>query len=205
MLEAIIASRNDGKISEIEEILKMPGLKLFAYRDFDDWVEVEESGKDYRENALIKARALVEKFGLAAIGDDSGLEVKALGGAPGVISARYAGKEATAVDNNTKLLKELTGIALKHRQARYVCYAVYADPSHRVLAVEGTCRGSIGFEPQGEHGFGYDPLFIPEGYNKTMAELPIETKNHISHRGKAFTALRRLLETLTSVEAQSTR
>lgn len=202
MLEAIIASRNDGKITEIKEILRLPGLKLLTYHDLDHWVEVEEDGASYRENALLKAKALVEEFGLAAIADDSGLEVRTLGGAPGVLSARYAGTEATDEDNNAKLLKALADVPFEQRKARYVCDAVFVDTSRRVLAAEGTCQGQIGFETRGELGFGYDPLFIPEGYNKTMAELPVEVKNHISHRGKAFTALHELLAMLIQSEAK---
>jgi XTP/dITP diphosphohydrolase len=202
MLEAIIASRNDGKIIEIKEILRLPGLKLLSYHDLDHWIEVEEDGLSYRENALSKASALVEEFGLAAIADDSGLEVIALNGAPGVLSARYAGVDATDEDNNTKLLKALSDVPFEQRKARYVCDAVFVDVSHRVLAAEGTCRGQISLELRGEHGFGYDPLFVPEGYNKTMAELVPEVKNHISHRGKAFTALHALLAMLVQSETK---
>ena len=198
MLRVIIATKNDGKIAEIKRILGLPGLELVTYRDLREWPEVEEHGESFFENALIKARALVDRFGMAAIADDSGLEVDALGGAPGVRSARYAGDRADDRANNEKLLRELVELDFSRRTARFRCVAVYADPEGRVLKAEGAVEGRIGFEPRGEGGFGYDPLFIPYGYDKTLAELGPEIKDKISHRARAFGRLKSELEKLVT-------
>ena len=196
MVKAVIASKNRDKVAEIKEILAMPGLELVTFEEVGVWPEVEETGSSFCENAMIKAKELAGRLGIAALADDSGLEVDALGGAPGVRSARYAGAGADDRANNEKLLKEVAEIPGGKRTARFKCCAVYFNPRGRVLSAEGTLEGEIGREPRGGHGFGYDPLFIPAGHSQTLAELGSEVKNEISHRAKAFRLLRLELEEL---------
>ena len=190
MLELIIASQNEGKIREIVEILDPNDIKVYTYKDFPEWPEVEEIGSTFYDNALIKARALVDAFGKPAVADDSGLEVDALGGKPGVYSARYAGEEGNADKNNAKLLRELHDVPEPQRTARFRCVAVLMTPDGWITSTDGTFEGHIGFEPHGERGFGYDPIFIPEGETRTVAEIPLSEKNKISHRAKAFKKLK---------------
>lgn len=196
MRKAIIASCNQGKIREIEQIVSLSQLELLTYKDFDQWPSVVEAGASYKDNAVVKAKALVKMFNLPALADDSGLEVDVLGGAPGLHSARYAGPQCSAEDNNRKLLKELSNCLGEERTARFRCVAVYLEPTGKMLATEGICEGHIAFKAAGSHGFGYDPLFVPFGYTQTMAELPPELKNKLSHRGKAFGEMKKLLEKL---------
>jgi XTP/dITP diphosphohydrolase len=190
-LKIILATRNSGKITEIKRILTLPQIDFLTYEDFTDWPEVEEEGSNYEENAYIKAAALMEKFGLPAVADDSGLEVDALRGEPGIHSSRYSGQGDEA--NIALLLNKLKGVPWEERTARFRCWAVFVHPDDVVLAADGLCEGHIGFEPKGEGGFGYDPVFIPLGYEVTMAQLPLQEKNKLSHRGKAFRNLRRKL------------
>ncbi|MHB0976599.1 MAG: RdgB/HAM1 family non-canonical purine NTP pyrophosphatase [Candidatus Aquicultorales bacterium] len=194
MVKAVVASRNKGKIAEIREILTVPQLQLLTYEDLDGWPEFEEEGESFYENAMIKARALTGMFGLPAVADDSGLEVDALDGAPGIRSSRYAGEDATDEANNAKLLAELADTPAEMRTARFRCAAVFMLETGRSVAGEGTLEGAIGFEPKGFGGFGYDPLFSPEGYDRTLAELGHEIKNEISHRARAFHLLKQELE-----------
>lgn len=189
MAKVIIASKNLGKIAEIKEILAIPEFEFVTFQELPDWPDVEETGDTFQENALIKARALVERFGVAAIADDSGLEVDALKGAPGVRSSRFAKDGATDEENNAKLLRELREIP-PPRRARFRCSAVFVGHDGDVIAADGVLEGEIGFEQRGAGGFGYDPLFIPEGFRETLAELGSRVKNKISHRGKAFAALK---------------
>ncbi len=193
MIKIIIASKNKGKIKEIKRILILPGVKLLSYEDVGDWEDIEENGNTYEENAYLKAEALVKKFNLPVVADDSGLEVEALGGKPGVDSARYAGDKATDEDRIRKLLNELKEVPEKERKARFRCLALYLSPTGEAIAAEGVLEGKIGFEPKGSNGFGYDPIFIPDGYDKTLAEFSLQEKNKLSHRGKAFHRLREKL------------
>lgn len=149
-----------------------------------------EEGREFREIALGKARWASRRAGLPALADDSGLEVDALGGRPGVRSARYAGPGATDAENNRKLLEELRGLPLERRRARFRCAIALVDPEGWETVVEGVCEGFIALEPRGTGGFGYDPLFWVPEYGRTFAELPPEVKNRISHRGQALRALR---------------
>lgn len=190
MSELIIASQNEGKIREIVDILDLKSVKVYTLKDFPNWPDVEETGSTFYENALIKARALVEAFGKPAVADDSGLEVDALGGKPGVYSARYAGEQGNAKKNNEKLLRELEGVPWNRRTARFRCVAVLMTPDGWVAQAEGTLEGHIGFEPRGSGGFGYDPIFIVEGEERTVAEMSLDEKNRISHRAKAFRKLK---------------
>ncbi len=189
----IVATRNRGKIREIREALRELGLRIYSLSDFTDVPEIEEDGKSFTENALKKARFYSKVFGKLTLADDSGLEVDSLKGLPGIYSARYAGKEASTRGNNQKLLNEMEGISLSKRGARFKCVIAMVSPDGREAIAEGSCKGRIGFKEKGRKGFGYDPLFILPKYGKTMAELSLEEKNRISHRGKALRKLRKII------------
>jgi XTP/dITP diphosphohydrolase len=154
--------------------------------------EVEETGATYLENATLKAVAVAAAVGLPALADDSGIEVDALGGAPGVRSARYAGDGATDERNLAELIRAIRGVPSGGRTARYRCLAVLATPDGPVIHAEGTCEGTLLTTPRGTGGFGYDPIFLPEGWDRTMAELEPAQKDRVSHRGRALRALREL-------------
>ncbi|MGC9332897.1 MAG: RdgB/HAM1 family non-canonical purine NTP pyrophosphatase [Anaerolineae bacterium] len=196
----LVATNNPGKLREYKDLLE--GLPRTVEITFPAQeginLEVEEVGETFAENARIKAMAYAQASGLLTLADDSGLEVDALDGAPGVRSARYAGPGASDADRYRKLLAELAGIPTGKRSARFRCVVALALPEGTVHTAEGTCEGKIGFAARGEHGFGYDPVFIVDGYGgKTLAELEPEVKNRISHRARALEAglptLRRLL------------
>ena len=197
-MRILIATMNTGKLLEYERLLaEVPGLELETMAALPEAIDVVEDRDTFRGNALKKAMEIATVAGMPCLADDSGLEVDALGGGPGVYSARYAGEGSTDSENNAKLLDELSGIADHERRARFQCAIVIADQSGRELAMaEGACEGRIGSEPRGSHGFGYDPLFVPEGYAQTMAELGPETKNEISHRAKAAAKLVPILREL---------
>ena len=161
--------------------------------DLSDVPKIDESGKTFIENALKKARFYSRYFDQLTLADDSGLEVETLQGMPGVHSARYAGERASPRENNRKLLKEMEGISPSKRGARFKCVMALVSPDGKEAVTEGVCRGRIGFKEVGKRGFGYDPLFMLPNYGKTMAQLSIEEKNRISHRGKALRKLRKLL------------
>lgn len=193
MTEVVLATRNRGKLREFERLLDGLDIGLHPLSDFTHAGEVEENGETFEENAVKKAKEVSGATGLVAIADDSGLVVDALDGRPGVMSARYAGKDATDSDNNQKLLEELKGVSREKRSAAFVCIIAAADPSGRVVTAAGRCDGLIAFEPRGEGGFGYDPLFYLPDQGCTMAELPPDLKNSISHRGRAVKKLREIL------------
>jgi len=197
-MRILIATMNTGKLLEYERLLaEVPGLELETMAALPEAIDVVEDRDTFRGNALKKAMEIATVAGMPCLADDSGLEVDALGGGPGVYSARYAGEGSTDSENNAKLLDELSGIADDERTARFQCAIVIVDQSGRELAMaEGACEGRIGSEPRGSHGFGYDPLFVPEGYAQTMAELGPETKNEISHRAKAAAKLVPILREL---------
>jgi XTP/dITP diphosphohydrolase len=197
-LEILVASRNKGKIREIRKALKGLGFRIYSLNDFPDVTEIEEDGKSFTENALKKARFYSKQFGKLTLSDDSGLEVDRLKGLPGIYSARYAGEGATSREKNEKLLREMEGIPLSKRKARFKCAIAIAAPDGREAVVEGSCRGKIGFGLVGKNGFGYDPLFILPQYGKTMAQLSLEEKNRISHRGKALKKLKNRIKILIS-------
>ena len=180
-----VASNNAGKLAEIRRILTAQGHEVKSQRELGYTFEVDETGTTFEDNALLKAAALCEKTGLPTIADDSGLCVDALGGAPGVHSARYTGNHADSdADRYNLLLRNLGG--RDDRAARFVCSLCCAFPNGDVLTAEGTCEGTILSAPRGENGFGYDPVFRPDGFDRSMAELTMEEKNAISHRGKAL-------------------
>lgn len=185
-MKLLIATRNAHKLAEIRQIFPVPGLELVSALDFPEIPDVVEDGKTLEANAVKKAVSLALATGLYALADDTGLEVEALGGAPGVYSARYAGEPPDYAANNRKLLAELA--AHSNRRAQFRCVVAFSDPSGKAQYVEGICRGEIGQALRGTQGFGYDPLFIPEGESRTFAEMDSEEKNQISHRGRALQA-----------------
>lgn len=192
----LIATRNLGKLREYEELLG--GLPIdLTYLDSEGIAEdVEETGSSFAENAVQKARQYALVSGLTALADDSGLEVDALGGEPGVHSARYAGPEATDEDRYRLLLDKMRDIPRDERGARFRCVIALAEPGGQTFTAEGICEGGIAFAPQGHFGFGYDPVFYLPGYDKTMGQLPPEEKSRISHRAKAAQGIRPILEAL---------
>jgi len=191
----VIATSNPGKIKEIKAMLEGFPVEIKTLKDFPQIEPPEETGQTFFENALQKARYYAEKTGYFCLADDSGLEVDALGGKPGVYSARYAGKDANDEKNNEKLLKDLQGVPFEKRDARFVCVMVVADPKGNYIKAEGIWEGKIAESPRGNHGFGYDPLFLVKelNYEKTSAELPPEEKNKLSHRAKALSNLKPLI------------
>ena len=196
-MELIVATRNKGKIREIREALKGLGLRIYSLSDFSDVPEIEEDGKSFAENALGKARFYSKYFGKLTLADDSGLEVDGLNGLPGIYSARYAKEGATSRQNNRKLLREMRGLPVSKRRARFRCIIAVVSRNGKEVLAEGSCRGRIGFKEKGKKGFGYDPLFILPRYGKTMAELSLEEKNAISHRGKALRKIRRVIRSFS--------
>lgn len=192
MKTLVLASRNKHKIEELRATLKDIGIELKSALDFPGLQEVEEDKTTLEGNALKKARYVYEATGFSSLSDDTGLEVDALDGRPGVYSARYAGEDATYRDNLEKLLEELAGVAPRDRKAQFrTVVALVSDEGVRTF--EGICRGVILNEPRGDKGFGYDPVFQPEGYDQTFAELNPGVKNEISHRGIAIKRLRSFL------------
>ncbi len=190
----VVATGNMHKLVEIEDILSgvLPGVRFVALGQLGEFPDPEETGSTFLENALIKAEAAVEETGLSAIADDSGLVVDALDGEPGVYSARYAGVHGDDAANNAKLLEKLAGVPDGERAARFMSVIALVDASGAVLTGEGACEGVIGHEGRGEHGFGYDPLFLPNDTpGLTMAELEPAQKNAISHRFHALQDLAR--------------
>lgn len=193
VMKIVIASRNVKKTEELRRILEGVEINLLSINDFPELEEVEEDGVTFEENALKKARYVCQKTGLPAISDDSGLEVEALGGKPGVRSARYAGERATDEDNIKKLLKDLEGVPLEKRNARFVCCIALVFPNGQEYIFWGYVKGTITESPRGNYGFGYDPVFIPEGFQKTFAEMEPYEKDKISHRREALNKLKDFL------------
>jgi XTP/dITP diphosphohydrolase len=190
MKRLLLATRNAHKAREIQEILG-PEFELRDLTAYPEISEIVESGKSFEENAKLKAIAVSKELPALIIADDSGLEVEALGGAPGIYSARYAGKNATDEQNVKKLLSELTraGVKTRQRKARFRCVIALARAGKLLDTFDGTVEGTIADSPSGSRGFGYDPIFVPNGFEHTFAELPAEVKNRISHRAKAIRAL----------------
>ena len=190
----MLATKNEGKVREFCEIMGGLPVKIVSLIEFSDSPEIVEDGRTFEENALKKARALANFTKEIAIADDSGLAVDALDGAPGVLSARYSGEGATDLKNNLKLLDDLKDVPSGRRGAAFKCAIAVVTPNGFEEAVSGDCRGVIGFEMSGREGFGYDPLFIPEGFEMTFAELGKAVKNRISHRFKAIESIKPVLE-----------
>jgi XTP/dITP diphosphohydrolase len=190
-----IASRNTHKLRELGRICAEWPVEWVTVENHDPAAvpDVEETGDTYLENALLKATEVAAALGVAAIADDSGIEVDALGGGPGHRSARYAGEQATDEQNLDALLRAVRGVPSGGRTARYRCVAAIAWPDGRTLHAEGVCEGALVSKRRGVRGFGYDPVFVPAGWDETMAELTDAQKDRISHRGRAFRALAELL------------
>ena len=185
-MKLLVATRNKHKLEEIHAILAGLDVELHSALDFPEIPDVIEDGDTFEANAIKKAVTLARATGCWALADDSGLEVEALGNAPGVYSARYAGEPVSYSANNAKLLRELAGQT--DRRARFRCVMALSDPAGRAETVEGRCEGRIIEALRGVAGFGYDPLFVPEGFEETIAEMPADQKNAISHRGRALAA-----------------
>ncbi|MGZ3525801.1 MAG: XTP/dITP diphosphatase, partial [Thermodesulfobacteriota bacterium] len=197
----IVATRNRGKTREIREALKGLGVRIRSLSDFSNVPEIEENGKTFVDNALKKARYYTKYFGKVTLADDSGLEVDILKGLPGIYSARYAGEKASSQENNEKLLREMEGVPISKRGARFKCVIAVVSPDGREILAEGVCRGRIGFWEKGRRGFGYDPLFILLNHGKTVAQLSLKEKNKISHRGKALRKIRKMIQSFLDSEA----
>jgi len=189
MKQIIIATKNKGKAKDFEALFNPHGYQVLTLHDVADHMDVEETGTTFEENALLKARALAEYLQAIVIADDSGLEIDALDGRPGVYSARYAGEEKSDEANMQKVLEELQGVPESERTARFVCAIAVASPSIEPFTVRGTCEGVIATERRGTNGFGYDPIFFVPSEGKMMAELSPEEKGAISHRGNALKQL----------------
>lgn len=187
MIHLLVATRNEGKLRELRELLAGEPLRLESLAAHVEVGEVDETGDSFDANARLKAAAAARATGLWTVGEDSGIEVDALGGAPGIRSARYAGVHGDDAANNRKLIEALKGV--DERGARYVCVLALADPTGEVVAtVNGVSEGQIVDEPRGSGGFGYDPHFVPEGETRTNAELSDREKSALSHRGRAVRA-----------------
>jgi XTP/dITP diphosphohydrolase len=195
----VLGSRNKKKLGELVDLLGDLGLELTNLDPFPDAPEVDETGDTFEANARLKATQLAPVLGAWVLGEDSGLCVPSLGGAPGVFSARYAGEHGNDAANNSKLLKELAGKTGDDRAAYYVSCSVLADPTGQVVAVaEGRCWGRIIEEPRGSGGFGYDPLFLIPEYHRTFGELSSTVKHALSHRGKGIAKLRPVIRRIAS-------
>lgn len=193
-MRLVVATRNQDKLREIRTLLKGLPLKAVPLNNFKDAPKVIENGKTLEANAKKKAVQISRFLKTLAIADDSGLEIEALGGRPGVYSARFSGKGATYASNNEKVLRLMRDIPLAKRRAMFRCVIAVAGKGKMIGAAEGRCKGKIGFKPAGRVGFGYDPIFIPDGYKKTFAQLGIKKKNRISHRSKALVKARKIIE-----------
>lgn len=198
MRELVVATRNPGKLAEIEALLAGYDFTVMSVRDFPDVPEVVEDGETFEANAGKKAQAVAAVTGRLTLADDSGLEIKALGGLPGVHSARFAGENATDDENIRRLLEKMTGIPREKRQGAFCCVMALCSPDGACRFFSGRLEGLILEEQRGDSGFGYDPVFFLPGYGLTLAELSMEIKNSISHRGQA---LQKLLAMLSCLQA----
>lgn len=192
-LELILASNNAGKLREMRSLLSEMGVKVLSQREAGCDFEVEETGSSFEENAFLKAYAVTRATGRAAVADDSGLMVDALGGAPGIYSARFSGSHEDSDETRCRyLLQKLEGVS--GRRAKFVCCICCTFPNGDILRARGECPGEILTQPRGSGGFGYDPVFRPEGFDSSMAELGTDVKNRIAHRGQAVRKFRQELE-----------
>jgi XTP/dITP diphosphohydrolase len=205
VIKLLVATTNPGKFAEVKNFLRQLPLQVLPLSDLATWPKIIEDGATFQENALKKARTLAEYSGYLTLADDSGLEVDALNGAPGIYSARYCGEEGNDKKNNEKLLHELRGIPEEKRTGRFVCaLALCAPKSHgmKEWTVRDSCEGRISFELKGETGFGYDPIFFYPPLGKTFGEIDRETKATVSHRGKALERLVEMLPSLIDLDAK---
>ncbi len=190
-MKIIFATQNQGKATEAKAIFADSCFEIISLRDLGNDIEIQETGTTFQENAHIKAKSVYGIYKAPVIADDSGLSIDQLDGRPGVYSARYAGEKCTYQDNNLKVISELRNLPKPHR-AKFISYAVYYDGKNEIEAV-GELNGHIIDEERGTNGFGYDPIFVPDGYKQTISELEFEEKNKISHREKSFSKLKEQL------------
>jgi len=205
VIKLLVATTNPGKFAEVKDFLRQLPLEVLSLSDLATWPKIIEDGATFEENALKKARALAEYSGYLTLADDSGLEVDALNGAPGIYSARYCGEEGNDKKNNEKLMHELREISEEKRTGRFVCaLALCAPKSHgmKEWTVRDSCEGRISFELKGENGFGYDPLFFYPPLGKTFGEIDRAIKATVSHRGKALKKLAEMLPSLVDLNAK---
>jgi XTP/dITP diphosphohydrolase len=193
MTRLVLATKNKDKLRELQSLMKGSPVRVFSLADFPECAEVEENGRTFEANAKKKAREYSKCTRTLTLADDSGLMVSCLKGKPGVYSARFAGPGCAYQDNNLKLLSLMKNVPESRRLAKFVCVMAIYDNQKFVKAVRGECRGKIAFSAKGKNGFGYDPVFIPEGFSKTFAELSPAVKNRLSHRGKALLAAKRVI------------
>jgi XTP/dITP diphosphohydrolase len=193
MIEILIATNNLGKVKEIKDILDSHKIKILTMKDFPPLPKIEEDGKTYQENAVKKARKISEYTGKICLADDSGLEIDYLKGKPGIYSSRWGNSDEERIN---KVLKLIENVPIDKRNAKFVCVVVLVFPNGKIYMVKEECKGSITFNPKGEHGFGYDPIFLIPEYDKTFAELGDKIKNQISHRGKA---MRRMIDIINEL------
>lgn len=196
MRKLLVATKNEGKAKEIKELVGKFFDDVLTLNFLDKNLNIIEDGKTFEENAYKKAKSvydLYRMYGFAVLADDSGLEIDALGGEPGVYSSRYAGDGADDDKRIKKVLEKMKDIPFEQRNARFICVLVFIDEDGRVYRTKGVCEGKIGFDKKGINGFGYDPIFIPNGYDLTFAQMPSDIKNKISHRAKAFEKLKIIL------------
>lgn len=202
-MKIVIASRNAGKIEEIEKYLAEPRIRLIPLSEFPDIPELCETESSFEKNAVSKARVVAEATGILTLSDDSGLEVDALGGAPGVRSARFAGEHTSDQENNVKLLERMRDVPDAERTARFRCVIALCEPGAAVELADGTCEGLILREPRGEKGFGYDPLFYYPPLKLTFSEMDAATKLSVSHRGNALRRLKSILAPRLEADADN--
>jgi XTP/dITP diphosphohydrolase len=205
VLQLLIGTTNRGKLAEVRGFLQYLPVRTISLKELGQWPEIIEDGATFEENALKKAETLAEFFNMLTLADDSGLEVDALNGAPGVYSARYSGEDANDGRNNEKLLQALEGVPEEKRIARFVCVLALCAPTsvgEKKWIVRESCEGRVALSPKGQNGFGYDPLFFYPPLGKTFGEIDRETKATVSHRGKA---LKKLAQSLPSIIALGTK
>jgi XTP/dITP diphosphohydrolase len=200
-MKLLVGTNNVGKIKELNDLLENLPVEICGLEHFENIADVEETGATFAENAVLKAKSYARQTGIWALSDDSGLEVQALGGAPGVFSARYAGENAGDEKRIGKLLDELAAKNTEIRRARFVCVMALADENGDIkFLAEGVCEGEIALKPRGNNGFGYDPIFIPDGFEQTFGELSSTVKREISHRARAIQKIMRFLRDFTALE-----
>ena len=199
-MKFVIATGNEGKVREFKRILEPMGFEVLSLKEMGLTLDVEETGATFAENARIKAQEACRLTGLAAVADDSGLCVDALNGAPGIYSARYSGEGDDG--NNQKLLRQLAGVPAEKRTGRYICAISCIFPDQTELTAEGICEGKIGYALSGDHGFGYDPLFLCPEYGRSYAQITPEEKNRISHRAKALQGIKKIIDELGRGQAR---
>jgi len=198
MLEIVLATRNEDKIKEIKKILVFLPVEFLSLKQFPHLPKINEDGKILKENALKKAKLVAKLTGKIALADDSGLEVEALNGAPGVFSSRFAGQGCTYAENNRKLLKLMKNVPSEKRNALFRCVLALATPFGKVKTVEGKIKGKISRRILGRYGFGYDPVFIVPSYGKTFAQLGPRIKNKISHRAQALFKIKKVISKMVN-------